>query len=373
MKFSLNRRLLLLAVPLIVLTLAACAGQISKPKGWSGGTVQGDTLYIGTQAGDVRALDVKNGFTKWDFELQGEDKSRGVYGAPAVTDDAIYVGGYDSILYALSVSGDSLWQEPVGGSIVGSPVVADGAVLVGATDGVLYAINIEDRAELWRFATGSRVWSSPAVDVGNGVVYLTSFDQKIYALKLADGSMMWEFETDGAVASTPVVNSGGVYVGSFDGVFYALNAATGAPLWQFDGASNWYWGEALVTGDTVYAGSLDGNLYALDKFSGALRWTYATEGPIVGKPVIVFDMIAVPSDDGGLHLVRMADGREVSSCSMGTELRSSLVQQDGVVFLNANDGSIRALRIKSSGNPDEEWVHFANEDKPIDAGRPPDC
>lgn len=371
MKINLNRRLVLVVVPLLLLTLAACAGRINNPEGWSGGTIDGDTLYIGTQAGDVRAIDLAEGYMKWSFELQGEDRLRGVYGAPAVTEDAIYVGGYDSILYSLTRNGDLQWQEPVGGAIVGGPVVADGVVLVGSGDGSLYVFDVEDRSSRWIFETGSRVWSTPVVD--NGVVYLTSLDRKIYALKLEDGSFLWEFETGGAVASTPVVDNGVVYVGSFDSIFYALSAASGDMLWKFEEGENWYWGEALVTEDTVYVGSLDGNLYALDKFTGSLRWKFPTEGPIVGRPAIVFDMIAVPSDDGELHMVRMTDGQELGSCSMGTELRSALVLKDDVVFLNARDSSIRALRIKPNGNPDEEWVHFADEDDPIDVGRPPDC
>lgn len=258
MKINLNRRLVLVVVPLLLLTLAACAGRINNPEGWSGGTIDGDTLYIGTQAGDVRAIDLAEGYMKWSFELQGEDRLRGVYGAPAVTEDAIYVGGYDSILYSLTRNGDLQWQEPVGGAIVGGPVVADGVVLVGSGDGSLYVFDVEDRSSRWIFETGSRVWSTPVVD--NGVVYLTSLDRKIYALKLEDGSFLWEFETGGAVASTPVVDNGVVYVGSFDSVFYALSAASGDMLWKFEEGENWYWGEALVTDDTVYVGSLDGNL-----------------------------------------------------------------------------------------------------------------
>lgn len=371
MKLSLNRRFLVLVIPALLLTLAACAGQINNPEGWSGGTLAGDTLYIGTQAGDVRALNVANGFTRWRFELQGEDKLRGVYGAPAVSDDAIYVGGYDSILYALSTDGDPLWQEPVGGSVVGSPVLADGMVLVGAGDGILHAFDTEDRSERWRFTTGSTIWSSPVVH--DDVVYISSSSGTIYAVKLSDGTQVWEFETGGAIASTPAVEAGTVYFGSFDGIFYALSAATGEERWRFEGANNWYWSEALVTEDAIYAGSLDSNLYAINKSTGNLKWAFAAEGPIAGRPVIVFDMIAVPSDDGGLHMVRLSDGQQVSSCNIGEELRSSLIQQDNVVFLNASDGSIRALRIKPNGNPDEEWVHFSKEDDPIDVGRPPDC
>ena len=38
---------------------------------------------------------------------------------------------------------------------------------------------------------------------------------------------------------------------------------------------------------------------------------------------------------------------------------------DGVVYVPASDHSIRALSIKENGNPDEEWVHFTNEEDPV--------
>ena len=367
-----TRKLILLALPLLLLALLGCAGRIATPEGWSGGVVDGDTLYIGTRQGDVRALNTENGETRWRFTLLGEDESlRGVYGTPALYEDTLFVGGYDRVLYALTTKGELKWQEPVGGHIVGSPIVVDGVVLVGADDGKVYAFEREDQSSRWTFQTGNKVWSSPAV--AEGVVYISSLDKNLYALSLEDGSKLWQFATNGAIASTPVYDDGVVYVGSFDGVFYAVNAADGTLRWSFDGANSWYWGEPLVYGDDVYAPSLDGKLYALNKRSGKIRWALTTEGPIVGSPAVIFDMIAVGSDDGRLHIVRLSDGNPVDSCNMQTELRSSVVAQDDKVFLGARDKSIRALRIKTDGNPDEEWVHQADEDNPVVRGRVEDC
>ena len=123
----------------------------------------------------------------------------------------------------------------------------------------------------------------------------------------------------------------------------------------------------------MYAPSLDGKLYALDKRTGELRWTLTTEGPIVGSPVIIFDMIAIGSDDGSLHIARISDGNPVDACNMRTEIRSTLAVQDDIVFLSAKDKTIRALRVKTNGNPDEEWVHQPEEDNPVQRGRAPDC
>ena len=256
--------------------------------------------------------------------------------------------------------------------------MAGNVVLVGSSDGYLYAFGaakiVEERVLTdweWRFLTGNKVWSTPAAE--DGVVYFGSLDHKVYAVSLADGSKMWEFPTGGAIAAAPVVAKGKVYIGAFDGVFYAIDAATGEEVWRFEGAGNWYWGGAVAAGDTIYAPSLDGSVYALSMDSGAPRWILETEGLIVGSPVVVFDMIVVPSTDGKIRLARLKDGTSLDACNIGEEVRTPLVERDGFVYFAALDGSIRALRIKATGNPDEEWVHFTDQDDPLPRDRAPSC
>jgi outer membrane protein assembly factor BamB len=355
---------------LSLLTLVACA-RIGVPNGWSGGAIVDNTIYIGTSEGELRAIDRINGDTIWRFALQGEERFRAVYGTPAVTEDTIYVGGYDSILYALSLDGDLKWQEPLGDSIVGSPVIDGDFLLVGSSDGNLYAFNAIEETEEWRFPTGGKVWSTPAV--ADDVVYFGSLDHNIYAVSLRDGVKQWEFPTGGAVAASPVVARGRVYVGAFDGVFYAIDADTGSEVWRFEEASNWFWGRAITKGDIIYVPSLDGNLYALEMDTGRLRWKIETDGPIVGSPAIVFDeLLAIPSSDGKIRLARL-NGTQLDTCNIDEAIRTPLVVQDDFIYFGATDRSIRALKIKQNGNPDEEWVHFADKDDPIQRGRAAAC
>ena len=227
----------------------------------------------------------------------------------------------------------------------------------------------------WRFPTGDKVWSTAAV--ADGVAYFGSMDKYVYAVNLEDGTEKWRFKTKGAVAASPLVARELVYVGSFDSVFYAIDAETGEMAWRFDGADNWYWGGAIADEDTIYAPSLDGSLYALDMDTGSVRWTLETEKAIVGSPAIVLDMIAVASSDGRVRLVRRSDGTDLDGCNIGEKIRTSLAERvvgrNGFIYFAARDKSIRSLRIKPSGNPDEEWVHFTNEDDPLPRGLAPAC
>ena len=268
---------------------------------------------------------------------------------------------------AVSVDGVArgTWTKRVGlgAQIVGGPVISNGLVLVGSSDGNLYAFDPDDPSRDWKFATGDELWSTPAVS--DGVVYFGSLDHNVYALRANDGTFVWQFSAKGAITAVPLIVDGVVYIGSFDSVFYALDAKTGKDVWRFDGASKWFWGGAVATEDAVLAASLDGNLYVLDVRTGLLEWSYDTGGPIIGSPAIVGGMVAIPSKDHGVFLIRLRDAEFQDQCVLDGKLRASLASKDGFIYLAANDRSIRALRVNSAGNLDEEWAHFTGEEDSV--------
>ena len=83
----------------------------------------------------------------------------------------------------------------------------------------------------WKFHTGGRVISSPAVV--NGVVYVGSTDGNFYAIDAASGTVKWKLATKAWEVSSAAVDSGVVFFISYDGNFYALDAATGPEKWRF--------------------------------------------------------------------------------------------------------------------------------------------
>lgn len=358
----------------ILLSLVGCA-RLGEPEGWSKGIVVDDVLYIGTMEGDLRALDIYTGETIWTFELRAEEsQKRAIYGTPSVVEDILYIGGYDGRLYAISLTDTEdrrqireVWDVLVGDGdpIVGSPIVADGLVLVGSSDGSMYAFDSFDGSLQWAFQTANKIWSTPVV-LG-GVAYFGSLDHKLYAVSLEDGKAVWQspFSAKGAITARPLISQGRLYVGAFDSVFYAIDMVTGRETGRFEGARNWYWADAVASGDLIFAPSLDGNLYALDRETLEPRWEFETDSPIIGSPVLVSNYLAIPSLDGRVRLVGINDGYSDHQCNLGTKLRASLAAHQNVIYLAAGDHSIRALMVKQNGNPDEEWVHFTEETPPV--------
>lgn len=354
---------------LSLLVLVGCA-RVGEAQGWPSGVVENGTLFIGTQDGDFRALDTATGEMLWSFRLRlrGEDEDgRAIYGAPAISEDAVYFAGYDGMLYALTLDGEEIWDTTVGQSdtneIVGGPAVADGMVLIGSSDGKMYAYDVESGSLEWTFSADNGIWTTATV--ADGIAYFGSLDHNIYAVTVTSGNEVWRFPAEGAVTAKPVVADGKVYVGSFNSVFYALDAATGQAVWRFDGANKWYWGGAIYHEGAIYAPSLDGNVYALDSQSGNLMWTMESDGPVIGSPAVVGDRLASTSMDGRVRLVRLAGGQDERTCNIGEDLRASLTMSGNTIYVAGDDHSIRALNIKSNGNPDETWVHFTDSDIPV--------
>src|SRR5712671_6699947 len=84
--------------------------------------------------------------------FRGDLQHTGVYDAPGVPE-----------LHGVK------WKFNTGGRVYSSPAVADGAVFVGSSDGNLYAVDAAAGTLKWKFTTRGRVVSSPAVEAG--VVY----------------------------------------------------------------------------------------------------------------------------------------------------------------------------------------------------------
>jgi hypothetical protein len=145
------------------------------------------------------------------------------------------------------------WASPAtGGSIFSSPVAANGVIYVGSFDSKLYAFAAAGCGQsscppLWTAPTEDRIFSTPAVSAG--VVYVGSYDSRLYAFNAAGCGQpscppLWtSTPTGGRIGSSPLVAGGMVYVGSWDHKLYAFNAAgcgqpSCPPLWTSTPAGN---------------------------------------------------------------------------------------------------------------------------------------
>ena len=124
-----------------------------------------------------------------------------------------------------------LWAFTTGGDVRASAAVGNGVVYVGSFDSQLYAVKL-DGTLAWTFRAGDRIVSSSLVDV-RGAILFGSQDDRLYCLE-PDGHLRWSVELGGDVDSSPTLAADGtIFVGSDDRKLYALRAtklaARGSP------------------------------------------------------------------------------------------------------------------------------------------------
>src|SRR4051794_8180013 len=103
----------------------------------SSAAIAGDTVYLGTQASELVALDLANGKPRWRFKTKegiGESSA-------AVGQGFVFVGDLAGTLYAVNAKdGSQAWTYSTGGEIKASPVIVDDRVIVGSYEGSLTAL-----------------------------------------------------------------------------------------------------------------------------------------------------------------------------------------------------------------------------------------
>ncbi len=364
---------LLAAILLGGLVFSGCVGggaaQGAVARGWSGGTIAGDVLFIGSMKGELVSINISDSSRLWAEVLEEPASGGGflsctpasttvaIYGSPSVVESLVFVGGYNGKIYAFNSSSGALrWVYPrqgnIGASIVGGSIAAQGMVYFSSSNGKVYALDETTGDKKWEFETGDKVWSTPAID--GDTLYIGSFDKKLYALDITDGRKKWEFPTEGAIVATPLVDNGTVYIGSFDRYLYALNASDGSLKWKFP-AGNWFWARPVAHNGTIYAASLDGKVYALDAESGNKLTEFDLGGPkitlgnikkpvpVSSSPVLVGNLIIVAREDGAVYTLNADTNQQRQLANMEEKVYSSLVASGGKVYIHTDKDSLREI------------------------------
>lgn len=193
--------------------------------------------------------------------------------------------------------------------------------------------------ELWKFSTGDGIESAPAI--AGGTVYTGSLDEHLYAIDLDTGKQKWKTKL-GPIKAAPAVKAGFVFVGDQDGKFYCVDASTGKMKWKFDTESEISSG-ANFAGERVLFGSGDEHLYCLG-MDGKQQWKFRVAGgPVLASPAVVQDRTFVAGCDSSLHMIDVANGKELSSVDLGGQTGSSAAVDGDRLFVGTMSNQVLAI------------------------------
>lgn len=298
--------------------------------------VAGQVVYVGSYDTNLYALDARSGSFLWKFPTKG-----GIVSRPCVDGDLVLFGSEDANVYAVSRNtGGQVWACETGGRIRSSARVEYGHCFIGSDDGCLYAINVQFGRSAWVFQSAGPIRSTPLL-VGE-VIYLGSDDGYAYALEMGSGHVKWKYSTPRRLTSSPVADENLIILGSADGYLYALNAGAGWPVWRFRTRGP-VLSSPVVEAGTVYVGSADGHLYAVEASTGRERWKYDTGAPVTSSPAIGEGIVYIGSNDEAVHAVDMKRGDRVWRYVTGGPIPSSPTVHEGTLYIGSTDHYVYAL------------------------------
>lgn len=111
----------------------------------------------------------------------------------------------------------------LGYGVFAAPAVAHERVYVGCNDGKLHTFEARTGKRGWSFQAPGKVQSAPTV--AGGVVYFGCHDGRLYALDAREGGLLWSFRAGGKIVSSPWPAGRTVYFGCDDGGLYAVRGS----------------------------------------------------------------------------------------------------------------------------------------------------
>lgn len=304
-------------------------------------------------------------FTRETGKALWKRKVRDLSAGIVLTNDSALVGTDEGEIIALNVAdGSERWRATVGGEILALVAVGDTAtgqmVVAHSSSGLLTGLNAADGSSVWiqeqkvpRLTL--RGLSTPLVVEG---IVVTGFDNgRVMANKLQDGAVIWQedlvvptgrselerlADIDGALA----YYRGDVFAASWGGALGAWSLKKGRSLWRADIAS-----VSGVAADLrrVYVTDNNNALHSLDARSGRVLWKrddlvpedeaddrrVVSTSVIDGRPLVLDNL-------GRLYLYERSTGELDFATSLSGEFATAPAV-DGNALLTLSRGGSLAL------------------------------
>jgi eukaryotic-like serine/threonine-protein kinase len=340
------------------------------PVGWSGGTVANGILYVGANDGRLIAVNLDDDSRQWAEALKaraqsglfgcsgsslgcgGGTTSVQIYGTPVVSDNLVYIAGYNGKIYAYNTGNLAMrWVYPRDSYLdpfVGGMVVADGKLFIGCSNGFVYSFDALTGDKLSEYKTGNKVWGTPAVD--GDTLYIGSFDKNLYALNTADLTLKWKYATEGSIISTPLIDNGTVYFGSFDKNLYAVNTADHTLKWKFLGGK-WFWAQPQIVDGVIYAGCLDSHVYLLKADSGSKITDFNLGSAVASTPAVSGNYVVFASHNGIVYKINTTTQEIAQISILKLNVDGPLTAHDGIIYIHPQDIILERLNIDTGARP----------------------
>lgn len=335
---------------------------------WSQGVGEGAGEYyqiftLGLSADNIVAVDHEGRLEKFDLD-SGKTIWRNKLGAPVtggvgVSGGNIYLGSEAGEVIALDDEGEEQWKTVLSSEVLSAPQRGGNVVIAQTLDGQVFGLNAETGEEIWAYnismpALTLRGTGSPVIAGSSAIVGFSS--GKLVALDINDGVKLWEqrvalaqgrSELDRVIDidGSPLLVGEILYAVSYQGRLVALNRSNGRILWAQEESSI---NNMSASHGKVYVSNAEGVVKAYNATSGDLVWTNDQMlRRKLNAPQAVGDYVSVADFEGYLHVLNHEDGSLMGRRKIdGDGVRSPMVATDDTLYIYGNSGKLAAVSIE---------------------------
>ena len=334
--------------------------------------VLGDKVFVASRAGEIVAFNLQNGDKLWSYDLRNGDdaplfggishwwnnRNAKLAGGVAVGFDKVLVGTEDGDVLALNPeTGEKVWHVKVKGEVLAAPVAGEGLILVNTGGGRIFALQPDTGEQRWMHETENALLTlrgiSSVATAAGGVVY-GSGNGKVGVLISEQGAPAWEEavavakgSTDLAriidVDATPIVQNGTIYAIAYNGQLVAMELRSGRVLWKRDYAS---FRDMQIVDNIIYLVDSTGKLYAVDTRNGLEIWSQQTlHKHFVTGPAVYKNYLVVGDNEGNLHWFSRDKGEYLARHEFDSSgFYAEAVSTSDYLILQTRNGEIDVLR-----------------------------
>jgi outer membrane protein assembly factor BamB len=302
----------------------------------SSAAIVGGTVFVGSQKGELVALNLENGSVYWKFSTGnaiGES-------SPAYGNGAVFIGDLGGWINALNASdGRKLWAFKTNGEIKSSPVVVGDRVLIGSYDEHLYCLSLRNGSLLWKFKTNGPVHATPGVS--GGMAFIAGCDELFRAIRISDGREVFSVSSGAYTGASPALIGGSAFYGTFDNEVLGVSLTDRKISWRYQHPQRQFpfYSSAAVTSDRVILGGRDKLVHGLT-LAGKSAWTFATRARVESSPAIAGGRVFVGSNDGRFYVLNAANGAKLWEFDAGAPLSASPAIANGRIVIGSQDGRL---------------------------------
>ncbi len=217
------------------------------------------------------------------------------------------------------------------------PVCTAQRIFIGSHNG-LYAINSSSGKVLWSIGQGITLFS-PVVD--GQFVYVTGLDGKVRKLQTDSGKLIWQKQLKGWLYP-PVVMNGRVIVGGNGRTLYTLDANNGTLLWKRDVGQQLVYRPVAAKPAVIVVPTYGPQVMAINVKTNKILWS-KKDASTPYTATIDNDQLFYGDQNGILHAVNVANGKENWHVQLLGVIRSSPTVNKNTIWIGTERGQLTAL------------------------------